>query len=161
MTRLLSSIASAVEWGIIAFAALMTTGAFDPAAAAEVEIQAVVAPLIADLQRMTGREITQSFTMGRATDEEIFNACHCHARGLFNAGELALGPSVDLGGTEGLAVFFHELVHALQWSEHGDASGCEEFLKRESEALVLERQWRMAHGARLPPMPFYTCTEKR
>jgi hypothetical protein len=33
--RVLSSIASAIEWGIIAFAALMTTGAFDPAQACD------------------------------------------------------------------------------------------------------------------------------
>lgn len=129
--------------------------------AEEQPIDAAARPLIADLERMTGRAIVKPFRMARVSPEQIFSICKCRATGLFLSGDLGIVPAVDLNTSEGQAVLFHELAHALQWSERGDATECEEFLKREAEALVLERRWRMEHGARLPPLPFYTCTQKQ
>lgn len=160
--RALAAVASAFEWLLIALLAAMAMGLLAPAGAAQaVDAPHAMAALAVDVQRLTGRPIGATVSLAVWPDARIAELCRCRARALFLHGRVILSEGVDIAQPEGRAVLFHELVHALQWSEAGDAGDCNEWMRRESEAVAFERRWRLTQGLQLPPVPAYACLEPR
>ena len=57
---------------------------------------------------------------------------------------------VDLRSTEGQGIMYHELIHALQYAKYGQSPNCQEWVRREHEAYVLQDKWVSARGLEIP-----------
>ena len=57
---------------------------------------------------------------------------------------------VDLRSIEGQGIMYHELIHALQYAKYGQSPNCQEWVRREHEAYVLQDKWVSARGLEIP-----------
>lgn len=116
MRRFLTSVANVIEWTIIGWALLMTTGALDPAGAAECNCVAYSIDALKALH-------IRLKTVPSIAVNDWFKHPGAYARGVVNVRDI-----------EDCHTLLHEFVHHAQWLKYGDAKTLQENWQREMDA---------------------------
>lgn len=82
--------------------------------------------------------------------------CRCPTiKALQKGDDVYLDESLDMKDVQNIAILLHELVHHLQYTNHGPAKDCKDWVDREVTAYQLQNQMLYRAGARLIQAPMF------
>lgn len=118
--------------------------------------QAVVRALMAEIQyKGPAPDITL------VNQHELVEICQCkNSRGgIYRDSSIYLWIGVDLDSLFGQSIVLHELQHHIQFVRHGFFRGCDEWYRREWEAIRAQNDWLSAHGSASRALFMGECAE--
>ena len=83
--------------------------------------------------------------------------CPCEAA--YDKGQLYIRNDINWTDPRWLSVVLHELVHHRQYIKRGEARDCTEWLAREQEALIVQRQYLEETPVGWRPVMSVTCRQ--
>ncbi|MEO8158475.1 MAG: hypothetical protein ABI648_11820 [Betaproteobacteria bacterium] len=117
-------------------------------------MRSTLVELIFVLRTLTQEPVTDDLPMVLIVPREAM-PCACEAA--YDKGQLYIRNDINWSEPRWLSVVLHELAHHRQYAKRGEARDCDEWLAREQEALIVQRQYLEDAQVAWRPVMSVTC----